>query len=300
MIDRGAVAEYDRYWQSVKPCPLETGEVRTGLWRKARVIQTSLKEGPECEAFDAVVGGGGPAGVLLGSILAKNGFRVLLLEKNARLHCGSTWNLSRPEFEGLKRTGVLADALWEGLVEGEFVEGVSRFHDDSVPVPRQREFDWNEVLNISINEVEFFRLLSATPGLSVRTGCRARLAMVSPTAAYVECGDGKTMVRGRLFVDATGWRSPLAALMNAGLHTESVYNMFGIHTSKKLPRIMGTGGRPLGLICATFGNEVLTEEGMVQPIQEHGAAERVLIEDEDRLVQHVRIEVKGRYVLPLD
>jgi len=268
MIDRGAVAEYDKYWQSFTPCALETREIRTGLWRKARVIKASPTEGPDCESYDAVVAGGGPAGILLGSILARQGFRVLLLEKNTRLHCGSTWNLSRPEFEDLKKTGTLAAAEWEGLVEGEFTEGVSRFYDDSASPAIQREFRWDEILNISINEADFFRLLAATPGLEVRMGCRASLALISPSAAYVECGDAGLMVRGRLFIDATGWRSPLAALVNEGLQTESVYNMFGIHTSKKLPRLMGGAGRPLGLICATYENEINTGAGMVQPILE--------------------------------
>jgi len=268
MIDRGAVAEYDQYWQSFQPCPLETMEIRTGFWKRPRVIKPSPQEGPDCEVFDAVVAGGGPAGILLGAILAKKGFRVLLLEKNARLHCGSTWNLSRPEFADLKKTGVLAEPEWEGLVAGEFAEGVSRFYDDSVSPPRQREFRWDEILNISINEEDFFRILAATPGLEVRTGCRARLAMVSPTAAYVEYGQDKSMVRGRLFIDATGWRSPLAGLVNAGLRTESVYNFMGIHTCRKLPWITGPSGRPLGIICATFENELMTEAGMVQPILE--------------------------------
>lgn len=206
--------------------------------------------------------------MLMGSILAKKGFRVLLLERNAGLHCGSTWNLSRPEFADLKKAGVLPESQWEGMIEGEFTEGVSRFYDTAASPPGQREFRWNEILNISINEGEFFRLLSATPGLEVRTGCRASLAWISPAHAYVECGTGGKLARSRLFIDATGWRSPLAGLVNAGLHTESVYNMFGIHTSKKLPRILGPAGRPLGLICATFEDEAMTEAGLVQPILE--------------------------------
>jgi len=271
MIDRDDIAAYDQFWQSVPPCCLEKADICTGLWRKARVIKPSRAEGPDCEGFDVIVAGGGAWGMLMGSMLAKRGFHVLILEKNSRFHCGATWNISRPEFADLKKTGILPESVWEGLVTGEFTEGVFRLFDDSAAPPGQREFHFDEILNVSLDETKYFSLLSATPGLSCRLDARAALERLSRTAAYVRYGDPSKpgLAKGRLLIDATGWTSPLAALANYRRETDAVYNMLGFRTDRKLPRALSPStGRPMGLICTTFENEIASPAGPVQPILE--------------------------------
>jgi len=271
MIDREAVEAYDRFWQCVPPACLPVKEIRAGLLGRARIIVTSRNERPAGESYDVVIAGGGPWGILLGSLLAGRGHSTLVLERSAQLRCGATWNVSRPEFDDLKATGALPEAVWDGLVTGEFTEGVFRLYDSSAAPSRQREYHFDEILNLSLDEDRFLASLAATPGLAVRTGCPARLAAVTRTSACVEYAavHGPRTVAARLFIDATGWTSPLGRLMTRGLEPESVYNMLGVRTNVRLPRIVSpVTGRPMGLICATFENEIPSRAGLVQPILE--------------------------------
>ncbi|MEK7474550.1 MAG: hypothetical protein AAB152_02845 [Candidatus Coatesbacteria bacterium] len=271
MIDREAVAAYDRFWQSVPPNELPERVVRTGLRGRARVIVPTEPGPPVGERFDVVIAGGGPWGVLLGNLLAGRGHSILLLERNLTFRCGATWNVSRDELAALRATGVLPEGAWEALVTGEFDEGVFRLYDSAAAPPRQREYHFDEILNLSLDEDRFFAALTKRPGLSIRSGCTARLAAINRSEARVACADGtgERIVAARLYLDTTGWASPLAGIMTRDMDPESVYNMLGIRTATRLPRIANPAtGRPLGLICATYENEIPSAAGPVQPILE--------------------------------
>lgn len=269
MIDRAAVEAYDRFVASVAPCDLETTDVRVGFWHKARIVRPSDTDPPHDEEFDVVVAGGGPTGLLYASILAKRGHSVLLLEARDRLFCGATWNLSHEEFDDLRKTNALTAAQWSDVVAGDFNEGVFRLFDSKSGRHRQYRFD--HILNISIEHEKFFEYLSEAPGLQIRLACRARLACITRNAACISCDGpgGNQTFKARLFIDARGWTSPLAALVHPQRQVESVYNILGVHTKSSLPRPTSpTSGRPLGIICATFEDEIDTGEGVVQPILE--------------------------------
>jgi len=83
------------------------------------------------------------------------------------------------------------------------------------------------------------------------------------------CGEKRSRrVRARLFIDARGWASPLARLVHPAREIESVFNVVGVHTSK-LPRETSPAtGRPIGLIAATYEDEIETLPQPVQPILE--------------------------------
>lgn len=275
MIDRKSVLEYDRFrcrtQNSIHPeCRLPSVARRLKLWKNATVLVPLPVAPTYDEDFDVVIAGGGPCGVLFGAMLADRGHEVLLVEMNETWPCCVTWNLSHDEFENLSRIPVLSATQWRTLVVGDYTEGVFRIYDETDPPGQTFKFD--HILNISVDEKEFFSLLGRRPGITVRFGTSACFVGTHPEGAFVRCmsGCGENMVRGRLFIDARGCFSPLAELVNGRRVTESVYNMVGIHTVGDIPwELNEDGTRPVGLICSTFENEIpIGSETPVQPIFE--------------------------------
>jgi hypothetical protein len=287
-IDRGKVAAYDSFWKELnyQRYPLEYK--RVGWFRKASVIRKKrenekipdIKEYGEIKKYDVVVAGGGPSGTLYASMLAQKGYSVLLVEKNTEHECGSTWNLSSSEFEDLKSTKALTEEQFEELIVGRFKQGDFRLWNEKKGKQKVKQFF--NVLNLSMDETKYFELLSKTPNLEIRLGSKAVLNCITEQYVFVELvkennkrvkEDKREMVKAELFLDATGWTSILARTVNYERIDESWYNMIGIHSEKKLnfktdKFELAKDGKPIGLICITYENEIMTKAGKVQPILE--------------------------------
>ena len=171
MIDRkkmAKVAAYDRFWQELHHLRYPLEHKRVSWLRKASVIRKKRKDDNipeeddygEIKKYDVIVAGGGPSGTLYASMLAKKeGRRVLLVEKNAIHECGSTWNLSREEFEKFKSTKVLKEEQFEGLIEGVFERGDFRLwnmKDDSSSITVDNIDNWRALLVIIQGDTENF------------------------------------------------------------------------------------------------------------------------------------------------
>jgi hypothetical protein len=267
MIDRDAIQRYDDRVLSHQPANLETTDVRVGMFGRARVLRVSRDERPYDEEHDVVVAGGGPAGVLYGCMLAARGHSVLILERNKDLGAGVTWNLSREEFEGFGRTGTFTEEELTEMAVGDFDEGVFRLFDTRGPRPVLSDFHFDDIYNISVDELKFYRPLTSDTTAHIRLGCAAHLDCVSREHAYVSCAGsgGPGVVRGRLFIDARGWASPLAALVHPWRRLESVFNAVGIRTPG-YPREITSSGKPIGLTAVTTENEIVIDAGAIQPI----------------------------------
>ncbi len=287
-IERNKVAAYDKFWQELKYLRYPLEHKRVGWFRKASVIRKKRrnekkpdkKEYGEIKEYDVIVAGGGPSGTLYASMLAQKGHSVLLVEKNTKHECGSTWNLSSSEFEALKSTKALTEEQFEGLIAGRFERGDFRLWNEKKGKQKVKRFF--NVLNLSMDETKYFKLLSKTSNLEVRLGSKAVLDCITEQYAFVELikesnrhakEDKREMVKAGLFLDATGWTSLLARTVNYKRIDESWYNMIGIHSEKKLnfktdKFELDKDGKPIGLICITYENEIMTRAGKVQPILE--------------------------------
>lgn len=267
MIDRDAIRRYDGHVLGNRPASLETADVRVGVFGRARVLKVSREERPYDEEYDVVIAGGGPVGVLYGNMLAARRRSVLILERNNELGAGVTWNLSHEEYDGLRRTGAFAERQLAQMIVGDYDEGIFRIFDRRGPEAKLRDYHFDEICNISLDEAKFFRFLTSHTTALVRLGCSASLERLTREHAYVryEGPGGSGVARGRLFIDARGWSSPLAMLVYPWRRTESVYNIVGVR-SARLPREISQSGRPLGLIAATYEDEIAGQEGFVQPI----------------------------------
>jgi 2-polyprenyl-6-methoxyphenol hydroxylase-like FAD-dependent oxidoreductase len=266
MIDRTAISRYDDFVSRPRGRRLETVDVRVGVWGRARILRVKENSTPIDAEFDVVVAGGGPAGVLHGCLLAKQGHSVLIVERKDELGTGVTWNVSHEEYADLGKTQAFTPEQWTEMAVGDYQEGIFRIFDRARGEPRDFHFD--EICNISVDERTFFRCLLENHGPKVWTGCTAALSAVTPTCVLVDCCGAKPSrrVRARLFIDARGWASPLAGLVHPARETESVFNVVGVHTSKLPRETSPETGRPIGLIAATYEDEIGTPP--VQPILE--------------------------------
>lgn len=267
MIDRDAIQRYDDHVRVPRPANLQTTDVRVGMFGRARVLRISRDECPCDEEYDVVVAGGGPSGVLYGCMLAARGHSVLILERNNELGAGVTWNLSREEYEGFRRTGAFTEEELTEMVVGDFDEGVFRLYDTRGREPALSDYHFDDIYNISVDELRFYRFLASGTTAEVRLGVSACLKCVTREHAYVSYSGagGSGVARGRLFIDARGWSSPLAELVHPWRQVESFFNAVGVRTPM-YPREMASSGKPLGLTGVTYENEIMADTGAFQPI----------------------------------
>jgi hypothetical protein len=130
-----------------------------------------------------------------------------------------------------------------------------------------RDYHFDDVYNISVDELKFYEFLAADTTAVIRLGCSASLERVSREHAYVsyDGSGGSGVARARLFIDARGWSSPLSALVHPWRKVESFFNAVGLRT-RKYPREATASGKPIGIMGATYENEVPTDEAIIQPI----------------------------------
>lgn len=275
-IDRAAVERYDKLVAAARPADLETVEVGAGLFGRARIVRPSREEMAHDEEYEVVVAGGGPAGMLYGSILSQLCARdVLVLERKRARDYNCTWNVAHEELEEFGQAGIFGPEEVKKLVRGRSVEGIFRIYCPSRS-ERFAEFRFDDIYNLALDETFFFNVLEKS-GLEVRYGTEARLKRLTRKWAYV-CA-GERIVRAKLFVDARGWTSPLSLLVNAGSGRRGFFNVVGLRTSALNPPLPGNRR---SIICATYSDEEQIGREVVQPVVERfpdygqGTAEEVL------------------------
>ncbi|MCB1307034.1 MAG: FAD-dependent monooxygenase [Leptospiraceae bacterium] len=157
------------------------------------------------EAFDAIIIGGGPAGLAAGIALARHQLKVLLLEKHGLPR-------DKPCGEGIMPTGVaLLDQLGvtNHLNNAELrpFQGISYFGPDG----NMARADFREGVGLGIRRLELSRALYARaceiPDLEVRTRCTARL--MDSDNMQVSVAVANRIAIAPLVIVADGLHSPI-------------------------------------------------------------------------------------------
>jgi lycopene cyclase CruA len=168
---------------------------------------------------------GGALGVIHAAVMARLGYRVLLLERLPFGRMNREWNISRDEFQRLIDLDLFTPAEFEGVIAREYVDGFSKFFDANNPANcKAKVLSTPTVLNICLDAEALLRVCGdklRQAGGEIWDQTEFSRADVSEletvvTSQYLPTGETR-IARGRLLVDAMGTASPIAWQLN-GVH----------------------------------------------------------------------------------
>ncbi|MGB3557206.1 MAG: flavin-dependent dehydrogenase, partial [Geitlerinemataceae cyanobacterium] len=122
--------------------------------------QTSPKpvETEEKPTYDLIYIGGA-LGVIHAAVMAKRGYRILLLERLPFGRMNREWNISRGEFQHLIDLELFTPAEFESLIAAEYKDGFNKFFDANNPSHCQAKvLHTPTVLNVAIDAEKLLRL----------------------------------------------------------------------------------------------------------------------------------------------
>lgn len=173
---------------------------------------------------------GGALGVIHATVMARLGYRVLLIERLPYGYMNREWNISRDEFQSLISLGLFTVAEFEGLIAREYVDGFSKFFDANNPaVAKAPVLQTPRVLNVAIDAEKLLHLCgekfkAAGGEIWDETEFeRAKIGgdRVTIHTTHLPTGRDRT-AQGRLLIDAMGTASPIAWQLNGGRAFDSV------------------------------------------------------------------------------
>lgn len=173
---------------------------------------------------------GGALGVIHAAVMARLGYRVLLLERLPFGRMNREWNISRLEFQSLIDLGLFTAVEFESLIAREYIDGFHKFFDaNNPPQCKAPVLHTPTVLNVALDAEKLLKLC----GEKLRSAggeiwdetefLRADISSESVTiqAKYLP-NQTVRQVQGRLLVDAMGTASPIAWQLNGGRAFDSV------------------------------------------------------------------------------
>ncbi|MBR8827719.1 MAG: flavin-dependent dehydrogenase [Gomphosphaeria aponina SAG 52.96 = DSM 107014] len=173
---------------------------------------------------------GGALGVIHAAVMARLGYRVLLVERLAFGRMNREWNISRDEFQCLLDLGLFTQAEFEEVIAREYVDGFSKFFDgNNPPHLKAPVLHTPTVLNVALDTEKLLSLcgekLRAAGGdiwdetEFVRGDINSEEVLVEVVHLPTQ---QRKKVRGRLLIDAMGTASPIAWQLNGSRAFDSV------------------------------------------------------------------------------
>jgi lycopene cyclase CruA len=173
---------------------------------------------------------GGALGAIHAAVMARLGYRVLLMERLPFGRMNREWNISRVEFQNLIDLGLFTPAEFESLIAREYIDGFHKFFDaNNPPQAKAPTLSTPTVLNIAIDHTKLLRrcgeILRQAGGTiwDETEFIRAEVSSAQVTVAGLHLpSQTPKQTSGRLLVDAMGTASPIAWQLNGGRTFESV------------------------------------------------------------------------------
>jgi len=194
---------------------------------------------PESPTYDLVYLGGA-LGVIHAAVMARLGYKVLLVERLGFGRMNREWNISRDEFQSLIDLGLFTPSQFTSVIAKEYLDGFNKFFDANNPPNLQSPIlHTPKVLNICIDAEKLLQLcgekLRAAGGeiWDQTEFISANIAVDRATLnlTHLPTKTQKT-VTTRLIVDAMGTASPIAWQLNGGRAFDSVCPTVGGVVSK--------------------------------------------------------------------
>jgi lycopene cyclase CruA len=173
---------------------------------------------------------GGALGVIHAAVMAKRGYRVLLMERLPFGRMNREWNISRAEFQSLIDLGLFTPSEFESMIACEYTDGFHKFFDANNPSQcKAPVLHTPTVLNIAIDSEKLLGLCGEklrAAGGEIWDQTEFDRAEISSDGVTVHCQHLPTgeikQANGRLLVDAMGTASPIAWQLNGGRAFDSV------------------------------------------------------------------------------
>ncbi|MEA5596106.1 flavin-dependent dehydrogenase [Rivularia sp. UHCC 0363] len=188
------------------------------------------KELPHSPTFDLIYIGGA-LGVIHAAVMAKLGYKVLLVERLPFGKMNREWNISRSEIQSLVNLGLLTAAEVESIIAREYKDGFNKFFDAYIPDKLKSPIlHTPTVLNIALDSEKLLKLCgeklrSAGGEIWDRTEfIKADIdaSQVVVTLKNLSSDQDQHLVSGRLLLDAMGTASPIAWQLNPKRAFDSV------------------------------------------------------------------------------
>jgi lycopene cyclase CruA len=189
---------------------------------------TSKSENPKLD-YDLIYIGGA-LGSIHAAVMAKLGYKVLLVERLPFGRMNREWNISRDELQSLLNLGLLTTTELESIIVREYKDGFNKFFDGNNPAKlRSPILHTPTVLNIALDSDKLLQIcgqkLRAYGGdiWDETEFLRADIdkSQVVVTLKHLPTQEQK-QATGRLLVDAMGTASPIAWQLNGGRAFDSV------------------------------------------------------------------------------
>ncbi len=192
-------------------------------------VITKSSESLEAPDYDLIYIGGA-LGVVHAAVMARLGYRVLLLERLPFGRMNREWNISRAEFQNLIDLGLFTAAEFETVIAREYRDGFNKFFSATTPRHCQAPvLHTPTVLNIALDSSRFLHLCGQKlrqAGGDIWDETEFVRGTVHPNAVQIQAQHRPTQTgqtaTGRLIVDAMGTASPIAWQLNGGRAFDSV------------------------------------------------------------------------------
>ena len=184
---------------------------------------------PEVPQYDLIYIGGA-LGAVHAAVMARLGYRVLLLERLPFGRMNREWNISRDEFQRLIDLNLFTPAEFETIIAREYQDGFNKFFDAyNPPHLKAKVLHTPTVLNIALDSTKFLALCGQklrAAGGEIWDQTEFVRATVDPQKVILDCVELPTQqakqAQGRLLIDAMGTASPIAWQLNGGRTFDSV------------------------------------------------------------------------------
>ncbi len=190
-----------------------------------------LEDAPQLSerAYDLIYIGGA-LGVIHAAVMARLGYRVLLVERLPFGRMNREWNISRDEFQSLIDLGLFSPADFESVVAREYIDGFHKFFDaNNPPQAKAPILHTPTVLNVCIDAEKLLRFCGDTlraAGGEIWDETEFVRADIGGQSVTMQATHLPTQIprraTARLLVDAMGTASPIAWQLNGGRAFDSV------------------------------------------------------------------------------
>lgn len=173
---------------------------------------------------------GGALGVIHAAVMARLGYRVLLLERLPFGRMNREWNISRVEIQSLIDLGLFTTTEFETLIAREYQDGFHKFFDaNNPPQAKAPILHTPTVLNVAIDAEKLLKLCGEklrAAGGDIWDETEFVRADIHDQGVRIEAqhlpSHTTRQAEGRLLVDAMGTASPIAWQLNGGRAFDSV------------------------------------------------------------------------------